>query len=62
MKKNAPLRFVSSTVSQSPSDIRRLKPSRVTPALLTRMSTRSKSVWIVLATAAMPAGSLTSAA
>ena len=38
-----------------------LNPSRVTPALLTRMSTFSKSSRICLLTALMPAGSLTSA-
>ena len=40
MKRNAPFRLVFSTVSQSSSLIRISKPSRVTPALLTRISTR----------------------
>src|SRR4029077_5708815 len=35
---NVPLRFVSITMRQSSSDIRAINPSRVTPALLTRMS------------------------
>ena len=43
VKLKAPFRFVSMTVSQSSIDIRMLSPSRVTPALFTRMSTRPKS-------------------
>jgi hypothetical protein len=40
---NVPPRFVSSTVRQSSSDIRASRPSRVTPALLTRTSTSPAS-------------------
>ena len=39
VNKNAPFKLVSKTVSQSASLMRMIKPSRVTPALLTRMST-----------------------
>jgi len=43
MKLKAPFRFVSRTRSQSSSLIRMASPSRVSPALLTRISTRPKS-------------------
>ena len=43
MKLKAPFKFVSMTVSQSSIDMRMLSPSRVTPALLIRISTRPKS-------------------
>ena len=43
MKLNAPFKFVSTTTSQSASLIRIESPSRVSPALFTRMSTREKS-------------------
>ncbi len=39
VKRNVPLRLMSSTASQSASLIRMSKPSLVMPALLTRMST-----------------------
>ena len=39
VNKNAPFKLVSSTVSQSCSLMRISSPSRVTPALFTRMST-----------------------
>ena len=39
---NAPFRFVSSTTSQSSSLMRSDSPSRVRPALFTRMSTRAE--------------------
>ena len=62
VNKNAPLRFVSSTASQSASLMRISNPSRVTPALLTRMSTRPVSPRIFSAAAATAAASATSTA
>ena len=46
VNKNVPLRFTSNTKSQSASVIRTSKPSRVIPALFTRMSTLPKSARI----------------
>src|SRR6266702_2870836 len=50
LHRNAPLRCTPITVSQSSSDILKSRLSRVTPALLTRISSRPK--WLaVLSTA-----------
>ncbi len=46
VKLNAPRKFVLITVSQSSIDIRMASPSRVTPALFTRMSILVKSLRI----------------
>src|ERR1019366_294940 len=56
--RNAPFKFVSSTVSQSASLMRMSRPSRVTPALLTRMSTLPASVRIFSAARAGDGGNL----
>ncbi len=55
--RNAPFKFVFSTVSQSASAMRISKPSRVTPALLTRMSTLPHSARIFSAAALTAAAS-----
>ena len=62
VKRNAPFRFVSSTVSQSASLMRISRPSRVTPALFTRMSTLPQSARIFSAAAFTSAESDTSTA
>ena len=53
MQLKTPLRLVSMTVSQSSSLMRKASPSRVTPALFTRMSTLPKASMIFLPTAAV---------
>ena len=58
----APLRFVSSTVSQSSSFIRISKPSRVTPALLIKMFTWPSSSPIFFASSCTASWSATSTA
>ena len=47
---NAPERFVSMTSSQASSVIRMMRSSRVTPALLTRMSSRPNASSTALTT------------
>jgi hypothetical protein len=57
---NAPRKFVFKTVSHCSSDMRIIKPSRVTPALLTRMSMRLVSPIIFSPASATAAASETS--
>ena len=54
MHKNVPFRLVSITVSKSASFIIITRPSRVTPALFTRISTlpRSFFTWATVASTA----------
>ena len=57
----APFRLVSSTVSQSDSFMVSIRPSRVTPALFTRMSTRPNRARTSFTMASQAAASATSA-
>jgi hypothetical protein len=61
VQRKAPRRLVCSTSSQSSSLIRMMSPSRVTPALLTRMSIRphASPAWVTIRST--PAVSRTSA-
>ena len=61
VNKNVPLRFTSNTKSQSASLIRTSSPSRVIPALLTRISTLPKSarIWRLTLFTCSPSAVLT---
>ena len=59
VKRNVPLRLMSSTASQSASLMRMSKPSLVMPALLTRMSTLPVAARICSAAASTLAASET---
>ena len=56
-----PVRFVAMTASQSSSVMRTIRPSRVMPALLTRMSSAPYWATTLSTSAVHAAGSLTSA-
>ena len=60
--RNAPRRFVAMTVSQSSGFIRRIRPSRVIPALFTRMSIAPCRSRIPFTAVSTEAGSATSIA
>ena len=62
MSRNAPRRFVFITSSQSCAVMRIERPSRVTPALFTRMSQRSRCLMMSVAHSTTDWGSETSAA
>ena len=62
VNRNVPLRLMSSTASQSASLMRMSRPSRVMPALLTRMSTLPAAARICSAAASTLAASATLAA
>ena len=62
VNRNAPFKFVSRTVSQSASLRRMTNPSRVIPALFTRMSTRPVSARILPPVSATALESATSSA